>query len=224
MKVEDVKFDEKGLVPVIVQDAQSKEVLTLAYMNAASLEKSLETGETWFYSRSRQELWHKGATSGHTQQIVDWALDCDNDALIVKVNPAGPACHTGAYSCFKSEHTDETVAESSGNARYGILAELERVIAKRAAELPEGTYTTYLFKEGLDKILKKIGEETSEVIIAAKNHSVGEIEWEVSDVIYHTLVMLREEGIGFDRVLHVLEKRHRDKSEFQREKAKDLDN
>jgi phosphoribosyl-ATP pyrophosphohydrolase/phosphoribosyl-AMP cyclohydrolase len=223
VKTEDVKFDARGLVPVVVQDAQSKEILMLAYMNKESLQKSLETGETWFYSRSRQKLWHKGETSGHTQKIVDWALDCDADTILVKVDPAGPACHTGSYSCFRPEATDKEEAERSGGNRFAILAELEHVIAKREAERPAGTYTTYLFDEGLDKILKKIGEETSEVIIAAKNHSATEIEWEVSDVIYHTLVMLREEKVGFDRVLHVLEQRHREKSEFQREKAKKLD-
>lgn len=223
MNVDEVKFDEKGLVPVVVQDVQSKEILMLAYMNKESLEKSLETGETWFFSRSRQELWHKGATSGHTQKIIDWAADCDSDALLVKVNPAGPACHTGSYSCFQAEKSDKEEAVAGGHDRYGILAELEHVIAERAAERPEGTYTTYLFNEGLDKILKKIGEETSEVIIAAKNRSDDELEWEVSDVLYHMLVMLREQNVGFDRVLHVLEKRHREKSEFQREKAKKLD-
>lgn len=222
MNAEAVKFDEKGLIPVIVQDAQSKEILTLAYMNKESLEKSLETGETWFYSRSRQELWHKGETSGNSQRIIDWAVDCDSDALIVKVDPAGPACHTGSYSCFRTEESDRQEVAESGSDRYGILAELEHVIAEREAERPEGTYTSYLFNEGIDKILKKIGEETSEVIIAAKNQSADELEWEVSDVIYHTLVLLREQKIGFDRVLHVLEKRHREKSEFQREKAKKL--
>ncbi|WP_010630439.1 bifunctional phosphoribosyl-AMP cyclohydrolase/phosphoribosyl-ATP diphosphatase HisIE [Sporolactobacillus vineae] len=223
MNVADVKFDEKGLVPAVIQDAQSKEILMVAYMNKESLEKSLETGETWFFSRSRQKLWHKGETSGNTQKIIDWALDCDADTLLLKVNPAGPACHTGTYSCFRDEKSDKQEAVQSGSDRFGILAELEHVIAKREAERPEGTYTTYLFNEGIDKILKKIGEETSEVIIAAKNRSAEELEWEVSDVIYHTLVMLREQNVGFDRVLHVLEKRHREKSEFQREKAKKLD-
>lgn len=223
MKAEDIKFDEKGLVPAIVQDAQSKEILMMAYMNKESFQKSMETGETWFFSRSRQKLWHKGETSGNTQKIIDWAVDCDSDTLLVKVNPAGPACHTGSYSCFKTEEGDKQEAVLSGSGRYSILAELEHVIAEREAERPEGTYTTYLFNEGIDKILKKIGEETSEVIIAAKNRSVAELEWEVSDVIYHTLVMLREQKVGFDRVLRVLEQRHREKSEFQREKAKNLD-
>jgi phosphoribosyl-ATP pyrophosphohydrolase len=222
MNAAEVKFDEKGLVPAVIQDAQSKEILMVAYMNKESLEKSLETGETWFFSRSRQKLWHKGETSGNTQKIIDWAVDCDADTLLLKVNPAGPACHTGSYSCFKDEKSDKQEAVRNGSDRYSILAELEHVIAEREAERPEGTYTTYLFNEGIDKILKKIGEETSEVIIAAKNRSAAELEWEVSDVIYHTLVMLREQKVGFDRVLHVLEKRHREKSEFQREKAKNL--
>ncbi|MCL1630625.1 bifunctional phosphoribosyl-AMP cyclohydrolase/phosphoribosyl-ATP diphosphatase HisIE [Sporolactobacillus sp. CPB3-1] len=223
MNTETLKFDEHGLIPAIVQDAQSKEILMMAYMNKESIEKSLESGETWFFSRSRNQLWHKGETSGNTQRIVDWAVDCDSDTLLVKVNPAGPACHTGTYSCFTPERSDKQEAVAAGAERYEILAELERVIAQREAERPEGTYTTYLFNEGIDKILKKIGEETSEVIIAAKNRSVAELEWEVSDVIYHTLVMLREQKVGFDRVLRVLEKRHRDKSEFQREKAKNLE-
>lgn len=222
MNVETLKFDNNGLIPAIVQDAQSKEILMMAYMNKESIAKSQESGETWFFSRERQELWHKGATSGNTQTIVDWSVDCDADTLLIKVNPAGPACHTGKYSCFVPEKSDKQEAVAAGADRFEILAELEHVIAEREAERPEGTYTTYLFNEGIDKILKKIGEETSEVIIAAKNRSVAELEWEVSDVIYHTLVMLREQGVGFDRVLRVLEKRHRDKSEFQREKAKDV--
>ncbi|MCQ2008672.1 MAG: bifunctional phosphoribosyl-AMP cyclohydrolase/phosphoribosyl-ATP diphosphatase HisIE [Sporolactobacillus sp.] len=223
MNVETLKFDNNGLIPAIIQDAQSKEILMMAYMNKESIAKSQESGETWFFSRERQELWHKGATSGNTQTIVDWSVDCDADTLLIKVNPAGPACHTGKYSCFVPEKSDKQEAVAAGADRFEILAELEHVIAEREAERPEGTYTTYLFNEGIDKILKKIGEETSEVIIAAKNRSVAELEWEVSDVIYHTLVMLREQGVGFDRVLRVLEKRHRDKSEFQREKAKDVD-
>ncbi|MCO7124848.1 bifunctional phosphoribosyl-AMP cyclohydrolase/phosphoribosyl-ATP diphosphatase HisIE [Sporolactobacillus shoreicorticis] len=223
MNIETLKFDHNGLIPAIVQDAQSKEILMMAYMNKESIAKSQESGETWFFSRERQELWHKGATSGNTQKIVDWSVDCDADALLVKVNPAGPACHTGKYSCFVPEKSDKQEAVAAGADRFEILSELEHVIAERETERPEGTYTTYLFNEGIDKILKKIGEETSEVIIAAKNRSVAELEWEVSDVIYHTLVMLREQKVGFDRVLRVLEKRHRDKSEFQREKAKDID-
>ncbi|RSK28560.1 bifunctional phosphoribosyl-AMP cyclohydrolase/phosphoribosyl-ATP diphosphatase HisIE [Bacillus sp. HMF5848] len=201
MNIEDIKFDSQGLVPAIVQDAVSKEVLTLAYMNRESLQKSIETNETWFYSRSRQELWHKGATSGNTQRIVAMSYDCDGDAILVKVEPAGPACHTGAYSCFKESPT-------SGD-RYAILNELESIIAQREAEMPEGAYTTYLFKNGVDKILKKVGEEAGEVIIAAKNRDPKELSWETADLLYHVLVLLREQKLPLDDVLQVLEERHK---------------
>ena len=149
-----IQFNENGLVPVIVQDAQSKTVLTLAYMNEEALKRTVETGETWFWSRSRQELWHKGATSGHTQQVVSLAYDCDRDALLVQVNPDGPACHTGAFSCF-SEKGNKTQTQSD---RLAVIRDLEALIAKRDAERPEGAYTTYLFEEGVDKILKKVGK------------------------------------------------------------------
>jgi phosphoribosyl-AMP cyclohydrolase / phosphoribosyl-ATP pyrophosphohydrolase len=205
-----IKFDEKGLVPAIVQDAVSKEVLTLAYMNEESLKKSLETKETWFYSRSRQELWRKGATSGNTQTIVSMSYDCDADAILVQVEPKGPACHTGAYSCF-----NETILGSGKgikqNDRFAILSQLEQVIAQREAEMPEGAYTTYLFEKGVDKILKKVGEEASEVIIAAKNRDHEELKWEAADLLYHLLVLLREQKLPLDAVLQVLEQRHNKK-------------
>lgn len=191
MKIENVKFNEDGLVPAIVQDAVSKEVLTLAYMNEESLKKSVETKETWFFSRSRQELWHKGATSGNTQRIVAMTYDCDADSIVVKVNPNGPACHTGAYSCF-NENLLEDESASPQSGRFDIINELESVIAKREAEMPEGAYTTYLFDKGVDKILKKVGEEAGEVIIAAKNRDHEELKWEVADLFYHVLVLLRE--------------------------------
>lgn len=203
MNLENITYDEKGLVPAIIQDVQSKEVLTLAYMNEESLKKSLETKETWFYSRSRQELWHKGETSGNTQKIVEMRYDCDKDALLVLVEPAGPACHTGSYSCF-SGTSEQDVNES----RFGILSKLEQVIAKREAERPEGSYTTYLFEKGVDKILKKVGEEAAEVIIAAKNRSHEELKWEAADLLYHLLVLLREQKLPLDEVLHVLAERH----------------
>ena len=205
MNTPDIKFDEKGLAPAIVQDAVSKEVLTLAYMNEESLRKSIETRETWFYSRSRQELWHKGETSGNTQKIVDMKYDCDQDALLVLVEPAGPACHTGSYSCFNESVLGESKEVSSD--RFAILNELEEVIAKREAEMPEGAYTTYLFDKGVDKILKKVGEEASEVIIAAKNRDHEELKWETADLIYHLLVLLREQKLPLDEVLSVLQKR-----------------
>ena len=159
MKVEELKYDEKGLIPAIVQDAATKEVLTLAYMNKESLEKSLQTGETWFYSRSRQELWHKGATSGNTQQIVEIKYDCDQDALVVCVKPNGPACHNGTNSCFVESVYQNKEAIESNVSDYQILANLEKIIEERDINRPEDTYTTYLFEKGVDKILKKVGEE-----------------------------------------------------------------
>ncbi|WHY91176.1 bifunctional phosphoribosyl-AMP cyclohydrolase/phosphoribosyl-ATP diphosphatase HisIE [Neobacillus cucumis] len=203
-----VNFDEKGLVPAIIQDAGTKEVLTLAYMNEESLKKTLETGETWFYSRSRQELWHKGETSGNTQSVVSINYDCDQDALLVLVYPKGPACHTGAVSCF-SERVYEGVS-SLGD--YQILQTLEKVILDRQRERPEGAYTTYLFEKGVDKILKKVGEEAAEVIIAAKNRSHEELKWEASDLLYHLQVLLVEQELPFKEVLKTLEERHKDRS------------
>ena len=210
-----IKFDEKGLIPAIVQDATTKEVLTLAYMNQTSLEKSIETRETWFYSRSRQELWHKGATSGNTQTIVDMKLDCDQDAIVVLVNPAGPACHTGAISCFSESilKEEETVKNEASLADYQILIDLEEIIDQREKERPEGAYTTYLFEEGVDKILKKVGEEASEVIIAAKNRSQEELKWEASDLLYHLFVLLREQDLPFKEILNVLQERHLNKEQ-----------
>ncbi|GAF65625.1 phosphoribosyl-ATP pyrophosphatase [Bacillus sp. TS-2] len=207
MNIEDVKFDHQGLVSAIVQDAASKEVLTLAYMNKESLAKSVDTRETWFFSRSRQELWHKGETSGHTQRIIDIRYDCDKDALLILVEPSGPACHTGSYTCFsESLLNDNTVVKKD---RYAILNELEEIISKREAEMPEGAYTTYLFEKGVDKILKKVGEEAGEVIIAAKNRDPEELKWEVADLLYHILVLLREQKLPMDEVLAVLEERHK---------------
>ncbi|MCM2536082.1 bifunctional phosphoribosyl-AMP cyclohydrolase/phosphoribosyl-ATP diphosphatase HisIE [Neobacillus pocheonensis] len=203
-----VKFDEKGLVPAIIQDASTKEVLTLAYMNKESLDKTLETGETWFFSRSRQELWHKGETSGNTQRVVSVNYDCDQDALLVLVNPKGPACHTGAVSCFS-----ERVFEGNTSlGDYQILESLEKVILDRERERPEGAYTTYLFEKGVDKILKKVGEEAAEVIIAAKNRDHGELKWEASDLLYHLMVLLVEQELPFTEVLRTLEERHKDRS------------
>ncbi|AEB25687.1 MULTISPECIES: bifunctional phosphoribosyl-AMP cyclohydrolase/phosphoribosyl-ATP diphosphatase HisIE [Bacillus] len=200
-RADELRFDEAGLIPAIVQDAASKEVLTLAYMNRESYEKTIETKETWFYSRSRQELWHKGATSGNTQKVKAIRYDCDQDALVVLAEPSGPACHKGSYSCFTPEKADV-------QDRFGILNELESVIAKRQTEMPDGAYTTYLFREGVDKILKKVGEEAAEVIIAAKNRDHEELKWEAADLLYHLLVLLREQSLPLDDVLAVLAKRH----------------
>ncbi len=207
-------FDDQGLIPAIVQDAVTKEVLTLAYMSEESLEKSIETKQTWFYSRSRQELWHKGATSGNTQSIYDIIFDCDKDALVVLVETDGPACHRGTESCFTTSllsgvevEGGEEVAASVRRERFAIIEELERTIAQREKERPEGSYTSYLFDEGVDKILKKVGEEASEVIIASKNRSKEELTWETADLLYHLLVLLEEQKLPLDNILERLENR-----------------
>ncbi|WP_134704489.1 bifunctional phosphoribosyl-AMP cyclohydrolase/phosphoribosyl-ATP diphosphatase HisIE [Ammoniphilus sp. YIM 78166] len=202
---EKIKFDERGLVPAIVQDAQSKEVLMMAYMNKESLQRTIDSGETWFWSRSREEYWHKGGTSGNTQKVVSISLDCDGDTLLVRVQPAGPACHRNTYTCFDAIHGEHEPLED----RFGILASLEQLIAERDAERPEGAYTTYLFEKGVDKILKKVGEEASEVIIAAKNRNHDELRYEASDLLYHLLVLLREQRLPLDDVLKELAARHK---------------
>ncbi|GEL07830.1 bifunctional phosphoribosyl-AMP cyclohydrolase/phosphoribosyl-ATP diphosphatase HisIE [Salisediminibacterium halotolerans] len=210
MNIDELTFDEQGLLAAIVQDAASKEVLTLAYMNRESLTKTIETGETWFFSRSRNELWHKGATSGNKQRVKDIRFDCDQDALLVLVEPNGPACHRGTYSCFTESllQTESESAEAEQTNRYEIIEELETLLATREAERPEGSYTTYLFAEGVDKILKKVGEEASEVIIAAKNRDKEELTWESADLLYHWLVLLREQKLPLDDVLARLKERH----------------
>ena len=199
MNLDDVKFDERGLIPAIVQDAATREVLTLAYMNRESLEKTVETHETWFWSRSRGELWHKGETSGNTQRVVSLTLDCDRDAIVVLVDPAGPACHTGATSCF------ETSANAIGIG--SVLDQLYELIQSRECERPSNSYTTYLFDEGIDKILKKVGEESAETIIAAKNEDHGRVVSEVSDLIYHLLVLLVARGVSLEEISRELRKR-----------------
>lgn len=212
-----IRWGDDGLVPAVVQDAVSKDVLMLAYMNRESLAKTIETGETWFWSRSRGELWNKGATSGHKQKVRSIAYDCDGDALLVQVEQIGPACHTGRYSCF--HHPVQTGAEggsgessgrepAEGADRFRMIGELESIIARRYAERPEGTYTTYLFEKGLDKILKKVGEESAEVIIAAKNRDNDELRNETSDLIFHMMVLLRERGLALDDVMAELARRH----------------
>lgn len=205
--VDDIQFDDKGLVPAIVQDAATYEVLTLAYMNKDSLSRTIESGETWFFSRSRQELWHKGETSGNTQKVVNIKYDCDKDALVVLVKPNGPACHEGTTSCFENS----LYGEQAETLPYTILHKLEEVIADREQQRPEGAYTTYLFEKGVDKILKKVGEEAAEVIIAAKNRDKDELQWEAADLLYHLLVLLREQKVPLADVLSVLAKRHEEK-------------
>lgn len=214
MNIEELKFDANGLIPAVVQDASTREVLTVAYMNEESLGKSLETRETWFYSRSRQELWHKGGTSGNTQKIVEIKYDCDGDALVVLVEPAGPACHTGAVSCFsESLLMNEVSAGGASLSDFAVMLELEKTIRERERDMPEGAYTTYLFDKGVDKILKKVGEEAAEVIIAAKNRDAEELKWEAADLLYHLMVLLQEQKLPLKNVLEVLNKRKKPSAE-----------
>ncbi|WP_342598831.1 bifunctional phosphoribosyl-AMP cyclohydrolase/phosphoribosyl-ATP diphosphatase HisIE [Psychrobacillus sp. FSL H8-0483] len=203
-----LQFDDKGLIPVIVQHALTREVLTLAYMNEEAYTKTVETKETWFFSRSRQELWHKGETSGNTQQVVSIRTDCDSDALIVEVLPKGPACHTGEETCFHTnlEKFDETVG-------YNVVTSLINIIEERQKNMPEGAYTTYLFEKGVDKICKKVGEESAEVIIASKNNDGEELKWEAADLLYHLLVLLQNQQVSFYDLLQVLKKRHETKAD-----------
>lgn len=198
---DEIRFDERGLIPVIVQDASTREVLTLAYMNRESLARTLETKQTWFWSRSRNELWHKGETSGNTQEVIQVALDCDRDAIIVLVKPAGPACHTGAVSCF------DTGTEP--RALGPLLDQLYELIQSRERERPSGSYTTYLFAEGLDKILKKVGEESAETIIAAKNDDDARLTAEASDLLYHLLVLLVARGVSLADIAQELASRRK---------------
>lgn len=197
-----LKFDEKGLIPAVVVDALSKKVLTVAYMNRESLEISMKEGKTCFWSRSRQELWRKGETSGNYQHIVSITADCDRDALTVEVLKDGPACHLGTESCF-----NETVYQSEENHGFSIDGLME-LLKGRKADKPEGSYTTYLFEKGLDKILKKVGEESTEVIIAAKAEDKKETIYEIADLGYHVLVLMVEAGISLEDVRKELASRH----------------
>jgi len=231
--IQNLKFDDSGLITAVVQDDDSDEILMVAHMNAESLAKTLQTGETWFWSRSRRELWHKGATSGATQRVVDLRLDCDGDALLVRVNPNGPACHTGERSCFFRGAQEVETAKSEEPVRpreprekdpekdgpilklvesqvslvnvaamdLGIqLQDLFKLIQERNDQRPEGSYTSYLFNSGLDKILKKVGEESAETIIAAKNAGDDEgrkqLSSEISDLLYHLLVLMVERDVS----------------------------
>lgn len=190
----DLRFDSNGLIPAIIRDARTGAVLTLAYMNDDSLAKTRETGETWFWSRSRNELWHKGATSGNTQRVIHIAADCDGDALVVTVEPRGPACHTGADSCFDG-------------IPPLMLERLLQVLRDRREKRPADSYSTYLFNEGRDKILKKIGEEATEVVIAAKGESRERTISEIADLVFHLSVLMVDAGIGWGDVEGELEKR-----------------
>lgn len=230
--IQNLKFDDQGLITSIVQDDATGEVLMVAYMNSESLARTMQTGQTWFWSRSRQELWHKGATSGHTQQVTDIRLDCDGDALLVRVKPDGPACHTGERTCFfrgvneadtlpKRDDKSASVIHQADSPLslvnvaamdLGILLQdLYRLIQERKDQRPEGSYTTYLFDSGLDKILKKVGEEAAETIIAAKNANDSEsrkpLSAEISDLLYHLLVLMVEREVSLQDVLNELSHR-----------------
>ncbi|MBO4971534.1 MAG: bifunctional phosphoribosyl-AMP cyclohydrolase/phosphoribosyl-ATP diphosphatase HisIE [Clostridia bacterium] len=202
LDISKLKFDEKGLIPAIVVDAKTKKVLTLAYMNKESLEISMKEGRTCFWSRSRQELWRKGETSGNVQKIVSITADCDADALVVKVEKSGPACHTGADSCFNDEvYQSDELSEFSYSGLYDL-------IKGRKEEKKEGSYTTYLFEKGIDKILKKVGEESTEVIIAAKADDRRDTVYEIADLAYHVMVLMVQMGIPLEDIFDELASRH----------------
>ena len=199
--INELKFDEKGLIPAIIVDKDTRQVLTLAYMNKESLEISMKEKKTCFWSRSRQELWKKGETSGNFQHITNIVADCDKDSLVITVDKDGPACHLGTESCFN----------------YPVLGALEenfttkillKMLEERKSKMPEGSYTTYLFEKGIDKILKKVGEESTEVIIAAKDNNKTDTIYEIADLTYHVMVLMVEMGISIEEIISELESRH----------------
>ena len=200
--INSLKFDEKGLIPAVVTDYYTKQVLTVAYMNKESLQKTMDTKLTCFYSRSRQQLWLKGETSGNYQHVVSITTDCDNDALVIEVKKDGPACHTGSESCFtKPVFVNEDEKEFA-------IDNLYKMLVGRKETMPEGSYTTYLFQKGLDKILKKVGEECTEVIIGAKGGDKAETVYEICDLVYHVMVLMVEYGISLNEIRDELARRH----------------
>jgi phosphoribosyl-AMP cyclohydrolase / phosphoribosyl-ATP pyrophosphohydrolase len=205
---DEIRFDERGLVPVTAQDATTGAVLTLAYANREALDRTLASGEAHYYSRSRGELWHKGATSGNTQRVVEVRLDCDGDALLYRVLPSGPACHTGEDTCFFTTVECGGIEAGDGERRLGAMVdELAATISARHRELPEGSYTARLLGEGRERVAQKVGEEAVEVVVAAlADERLAE---EAADLVYHLLVLLEERGVGTDEVARVLRDRHR---------------
>lgn len=204
-----IRFNSEGLIPAVIQDHAGGRVLMLAYMNREALEKTLTTGQTWFYSRSRKELWHKGATSGHYQQVVSACYDCDADTLLFKVRQIGAACHTGEFTCFHNDLPVQAEKETGTEQQRAVIEHMRKedslaeiitrvfqVIEERKMTRPEGSYTSYLFNEGRDKILKKVGEEAAETIIASKNDSGSELLYEMADLYYHTLVLLAQHNLN----------------------------
>lgn len=203
--LDSLRFNADGLLPVVAQEATSGEVLMVAYANRAALEETAASGRAHYWSRSRGELWRKGDTSGHTQEIDEILVDCDGDAVIYRVRQTGPACHTLEPTCF-FRRVGETGLESATPAAH-ILARIDRIVETRAEERPEGSYTTYLLEKGLDKVLKKLGEEATEVVIAAKNEAPAELRAEVSDLLFHLIVLLRMRGLPLSDVWSELESR-----------------
>jgi len=202
-----VEFDQYGLVPVVAQDAATGDVLTLAYANREAVEKTLASGEAHYYSRSRAELWRKGATSGNTQRVVEVRVDCDGDALLYRVEPRGPACHTGEQSCFYTKLEGEGIGISDGEAGFGVMVErLAETIAQRHREMPEGSYTAALIQRGPERLAQKVGEEAVEVVVAALGDE--RLAEEAADLVYHLLVLLEERGVGLEDVARVLHDRH----------------
>ncbi len=212
-----LKFDRQGLIPAVLQDTNTREVLMVAYMDEEAVRRTMESGDAWFWSRSRQELWHKGETSGNFQRVVRAQADCDSDAILLEVNPDGPACHTGAASCFFQSLEDAAASpatplplgddETKGSLGVEVLQELTEVIAQRHRDMPEGSYVAKLLADGPDAIVRKVGEEATEVIIAGKNDENAELVWEVADLWFHTLVLLEAKGATLDEVCAELARR-----------------
>ena len=208
MSIDDIAFNDDGLVPAVVQDADTGRVLTVAWMNRDSLEKTLETGQTWFWSRSRQELWNKGATSGNPQEVAGIATDCDSDAIVVSVIPAGPACHTGESTCFHVPLQGDVGAD---NASYAMMPDLEAIIRERVQDAdPKSSYTAHLMAKGIDTMCKKVGEEATEVAIAAKGEEREQLIYESADLLYHLMVLWQSQDIRLSEVAEELASRRRE--------------
>lgn len=207
----EIKFDSQGLIPAITQDIHTKEVLMVAYMNKEALKKTLETGNAHYYSRSRNKLWLKGETSGHFQRVKEIAFDCDLDTILMQVEQVGAACHTGHQSCFfrslKNNELIEKQANTQDHNKFEVLQQVYDVIVDRRKNPKEGSYTNYLFDKGIDKMLKKVGEESAEVIIASKNNDKAEITYEMSDLLYHLMVVMVQTGVQWEDLCNELMKR-----------------